>query len=72
MITSDRLQQILETKDHEDAIRAMHASGGRTQSECWSIIDGVLVIHDETDPPHWLAPVLKACDEDGNTSGPES
>jgi hypothetical protein len=65
MIHESRLQQILASKDADAAAEACREHGNA--SECWSIIDGVLVIYDETDPPAWLKPVLDAQDEDGNT-----
>lgn len=33
-----------------------------------AIIDNALVIYDLDEPPAWLAPVLAARDEDGNTA----
>lgn len=62
MLPDERLQTILGTKVHDQALAAMRKHGHG--SECWSIIDGTLVIYDESDPPHWFP---KDTDEDGHT-----
>ena len=54
MLPDDRLQQIILSKDVENAV----------YGESWSIIDNALVIYDEDDMPYWLP---KYRDEDGNT-----
>lgn len=64
MIPDPRLQQIMETKDPELALAACTEHG---YCESWSIIDGALIIYNLDEPPAWLAPVLDARDEDGNT-----
>lgn len=65
MIPDERLQQLIEGKDSDEALKwcQEHQYG-----ESWSIIDGALVIYNFEDPPHWLLPVLEAQDEDGNTT----
>jgi len=65
MISDERLRAILDTKDHEAAKAA--AIQHNNPSECWKIIDGVLVIYDETDMPGWLAAPLSVADENGQT-----
>lgn len=64
MIPDDRLQDILASKDADDAQAACTAHG---YCESWSIIDGALVIYNLSDPPYWLRMVLSSRDEDGNT-----
>jgi len=54
MLPDERLQQIIQSKDVDNAV----------YEESWAIIDNALVIYDGADPPHWL-PTER--DEDGNT-----
>jgi hypothetical protein len=56
MLPDDRLQQIILSKDVDNAV----------YEESWAIIDNALVIYDGNDPPHWL-PTEAERDEDGNT-----
>jgi hypothetical protein len=65
MLPHSRLAQIHKGKKHEQALKSMAKHGH--QSECWVIIDNVMVIFDEDDPPSWLAEVLANRDDDGNT-----
>lgn len=64
MIPSDRLQQLISRKDGQEA---QDWCDKFNYSEGWALIDGALVIYDLSNPPAWLAPVLDAQDEDGNT-----
>ena len=56
MLTDERLQQIMASKDVENSL----------YGESWAIIDNCLVIYDgeDPDPPDWLP---QDRDEDGNT-----
>lgn len=65
MVPGERLAQILNSKDAEEAARSCTEHG---YVEGWAIIDGALVIYDVDHPPAWLVPVLDARDEDGNTT----
>jgi hypothetical protein len=56
MLPSDRLQDLLSSKDVDNSV----------PWEFWSIIDNALVIYDGNDPPHWL-PTEAERDDDGNT-----
>jgi hypothetical protein len=61
MLPDDRTQEILASKDHEQALASCRRHG---YSESWAIIDGAVVIYNVDAPPHWL-PLDR--DEDGNT-----
>ena len=65
MLPQERLEEIIKSKKHKDALKSMEKHGHG--SECWGIYDGVVVIYDEDDPPGWLAKVFEEADEDGNT-----
>jgi len=65
MIPEQRLQEILASKDQEAALASCTE---HHNVEGWAIIDGALVIYDCDSPPAWLAPVLAARDDDGNTA----
>ena len=66
MVPDERLQALLAAKD-VDAASASCAE--HNYSEGWEIIDGALVIFDCDEPPVWLAPVIRAQNEDGDTGG---
>jgi hypothetical protein len=65
VIPHQRLQQIITSKDQEAASAACNQY---RYVESWAIIDGALIIYDCDAPPAWLAPVLEARDDDGNTT----
>ena len=54
MLSNDRVQRILMSKDVENA----------EWGESWAIIDNCIVICDGENPPHWYP---QNRDEDGNT-----
>lgn len=63
MIPDDRLQQLIERKDAEEALHWCQEHG---YSEGWSIIDGAIVIYDICDGSRWL-PSEEERDENGFT-----
>jgi len=67
MIPDARLQQIIASKDQEEALRWCNE---HRYVEGWAIIDGTLVIYDVDQPPAWLQVALDAQDDDGNTPYP--
>lgn len=63
MLPEDRSQQILASKDADEALASCQEHG---YSEGWAIIDGAVVIYNLDAPPHWL-PADDQRDENGNT-----
>lgn len=64
MVPDDRLQEIIESKDADAALRSCNAHG---YVECWAIVDGALVVYAEGAAPAWLQPVLDQRNDDGDT-----
>ena len=64
MIPEDRLQQLINDKDADEALRWCNEHG---YDEGWAIIDGALVVYDLNNPPSWL-PADSERNEDGNTA----
>jgi hypothetical protein len=67
MIHPDRINQIIDSKNHEAALAYVTRHDRVGETECWAVIDGCIVIYDENDNPNWLNDVLAARDDDGNT-----
>lgn len=64
MLPDERSQQILTSKDADEALASCTTHG---YSEGWAIIDGAVVIYNLDTPPHWL-PTDEQRDENGNTA----
>lgn len=63
MLPDERSQQILASKDADEALASCNE---HAYSEGWAIIDGAVVIYNLDAPPHWL-PSDDQRDENGNT-----
>lgn len=65
MIPDERLQELIATKDQEQAQKWVNE---HRYAEGWCIVDGCLVIYDLDDCPKWISEKLSERNDDGNTS----